>query len=58
MLGNNYKRRAYKTVINSITKATCHFINFTRANKKGFRRNYNLPAKISWQEFKKSIIQI
>lgn len=36
MLGNNYKRRAYETVINSITKATCSFVNFTRANKRRF----------------------
>lgn len=36
MLRNNYKRGGYETVINSITKATCSFTNFTRANKKRF----------------------
>lgn len=48
-------KRAYETVINSITKETCSFISFTGTHKK---KNYNLPAKISWQELKKSIIQI
>lgn len=33
MLGNNYKR-AYETIINSIIKATCSLVNFTRVNKK------------------------
>ena len=40
MLGNNYKRRAHETVINSIAKATCSLVNFAevllRANKRRF----------------------
>lgn len=37
MLENNYKRRAYESVINSITEATC-FVNFVRVNKKRFQK--------------------